>query len=194
MTESNLPGSGQDLSETAIEIAKRRQAAANEVIAMLEEQYDTIFASHAGTLLRAAAWLAGTSLYRSFGFKADIAPGSPVLSDKANEEGPKLLKVFMFLVDKLGIKLKPDGFISEIPAEQGPNKDIVQVQEMFQERYNEIMKQHGFDYADGARTGAVTCALLVNFHCVRRKISRRRWLPASSRWVSWKGRRLNRRG
>ena len=103
MTKGNGAGSLEDLSERAFEIAKRRQVEATEVVEMLEEQFETAFESHAGTLLRAAAWLAGTSLYRSFGLPADVPPGSPVLSDQANEELPKLLKIFMTLINKDGV-------------------------------------------------------------------------------------------
>ena len=169
MTKANGSGSLDDLSERAYEIARRRQAAAVEVVTLLENQYELAFDSHAATLLRGAAWLAGTSLYRSFGFPANHAPGTPVLSDKSNEEGLKLLKVFMFLLDKDGIKLTPHDYAARIPVEHEPKKQILQVQEQFQDPYNRIMKQHGFDYLEGAKTGAVACARLVKIHCLNRK-------------------------
>ena len=169
MTKGNGSGSLEDLSERAFEIAKRRQSAATGVVEMLEEQYEAAFGSHAGTVLRAAAWLAGTSLYRSFGFPTDMPPGSPMLSDQANREEAKLLKVFTTLINKDGVELKLDGLADEIPAEQKPRKDILQVQEQFQDEYNQIMKRHGFDYADGAKSGAVACARLVRLHCLDRK-------------------------
>ncbi len=168
MTDNNASGPTKDLSEMAFEIAKRRQQAASEVVTLLEEQFESTFESHAGSLLRAAGWLAGTSLYRSFGFAADIPAGSPVLSDKSNDEGMKLLKVFMYLLDKNGIELKAGDFVEEIPAEQKPRLSILQVQEQFEERYDRIMQAHGFDYAEGARTGAVACAQLVKLHCLNR--------------------------
>jgi hypothetical protein len=168
MTDKHEPELPQDLSTQAYEIARRRQAAAAEVVTMLEDQFQTTFASHAGTLLRAAAWLSGTSLYRSFRFAGKIPPGSPILSDQSNEEGLKLLKVFMFLIDKDGIKLKQDDFSAEIPPAFRSTMGILQVQEQFQDTYNEIMKKHGFDFAEGARTGAVACARLMKLHCVNR--------------------------
>ena len=169
LTKANGSGSLDDLSEKALEIAKRRQAAANDAVVLLEEHYETAFESHAATLLRAMAWLAGTSLYRSFGFPNDLPPGSPVLSDQSNEEGMKLLKAFMFLIDRNGIKLKPDEFTADIPVEHQPRKDILQVQNQFQSQYNGIMKEHGFDYLEGGKTGAVACARLVRLHCQDRK-------------------------
>lgn len=169
MADNNGSHSGlEGLSEKAYEIARRRQAAALEVVTMLEDQYESWFESSAASVLQACAWLAGTSLYRSFGFEAAIEPGSPVPSDKPNEEGLKLLKVFMYLVDKDGIKLKPDDFAVEIPPDQKTLRNILEVQGHFQHRYNEIMKSHEFDYLEGAKTGAVACARLMKLHCLNR--------------------------
>ena len=159
----------EGLSEMAFEIAKRRQAAAVEVTEMLEEQYESWFGSHAATLLRAAAWLTGTSLYRSLDMTTDLEPGSAVLSDQTDEEGLKLMKVFMLLVDKSGIKLKPNEYAEDIPPEQEPKKQILDVQRQFQVEYNRIMKKYEFDFLEGAKTGAVACARLVRLHCENRK-------------------------
>ncbi len=169
MEDNNGSDSGvESLSERAYEIAKRRQAAALDTVAMLEDEYETWFESSAATVLHACAWLAGTSLYRSFESGGDAAPGSAAFIERSNEEGLKLMKVFMFLVDKDGIKLRPDDFAVEIPAEQQPMKNIGEVQVHFQKRYNETMRAHEFDYLEGAKTGAVACAKLVKLHCLNR--------------------------
>jgi hypothetical protein len=159
----------QDLSDQAFEIAKRRQAAAVDVMKLLEGQYQTTLESHVGTVLYAASWLAGTSLYRSMGYREKMEPGVVVLSKEVDERIPALMKVFMFLLDKDGVKLKPDEFVAKIPAELLPRKTLFQVQEQLQDRYNEIMKMHGFDYFEGAKTGAVVCELLVKTSALRRK-------------------------
>ncbi len=169
MTKGNGSGSVEDLGEKAYEIAKRRQAAAMDVVALLEDQYEAAFESHAGTVLRAGAWLAGTSLYRALGLPTDLPPGSPVISEQSGAEGLKWMKVFMLLVERGGINLKPDDYAADIPPAQAPRKDILQVQEQFQAPYNQIMENYGFDYLEGAKTGAVACARLVKLHCENRK-------------------------
>ncbi len=71
-----------------------------------------------GTVLYAAAWLAGTSLYRSLGYKEQLeAGGGGALGGSQPSRMPALMKVFMFLLDKDGVKLKPDEFVAKIPAE-----------------------------------------------------------------------------
>src|SRR5512133_2376608 len=174
MADDSAAGKGagselDGLTALAYEIARRRQAAAVDVVAMLEEQFETWFESNAATLVHACAWLAGTSLFRSFGFEHKSPPGTPVLSDQANVEGLKLLKVFMFLIKKDAIDVKPDDLAAELPPADKPLKTILEVQQQFQQRYNQIMRDHGFDYLEGARTGAVACARLVKIHCLNRK-------------------------
>ncbi len=169
MTKSNGNGhrSLEGLSEKAYEIAKRRQAAANEVEAMLEGQYEAAFASHAGSVLHAASWLAGNSLHRSFEGNGTPASERAEEVDRADEE-LKLMKVFMFLVDKYGIPLKPEDYAVEVPAEQKGRLSPQEIAEKFRGRFDAIMRSHGFDHADGARTGAVVCARLVKLHCGNR--------------------------
>ena len=156
------------LGEQALEIAKRRQAAASDVTAMLEDQFETAFESHAATILHAGACLAGRSLRKSFGSEAADAPQADTAPEQPDEQ-MKLMKVFMFLVDKNGVQLKPQDYAAEIPGEQKPRMTMIQVEEKFGDRYDEIMKRHEFDYAEGARTGAVACARLLKIHCLNRK-------------------------
>ncbi len=173
VTKSNGNNNGnghqplEGLSEQAYEIAKRRQAAAIEAVTMLEDQFEAAFARHAGSVLHTAAWLAGNSLRRSFDADGDGAQGSAHGTAQSNVE-LKLLKVFMFLVDKYGIKLKPNDYATQIPPEQRPRLSADAIEQQFGNRYDEIMENHGFDLADGARTGAVVCARLVKLHCANR--------------------------
>ena len=169
VTKSNGNGDGslENLSEKAYEIARRRQAAANEAVAMLEEQYETTFQSRAASLLQAAAWLAGNSLRRSF--EADGgAPSELPAGAAGSDEQAKLMKAFMFLVSRYGIELKPEEYSAPVPMEQQTRLTTGDIEEAFASRYDEIMQKHGFDLADGARTGAVVCARLVKIHCANR--------------------------
>ena len=161
-------GSLEGLSEKAYEIARRRQAAAIETVTMLEDHYETVFESRAASLLQAAAWLAGYSLRRSFESDGHGEGDSPAANSESNEQ-LRLMKAFMFLVDKYGIKLKANDYATEIPPEHKIYLSPEEIEGKFVAPYDEIMQKHGFDYADGARTGAVVCARLVRLHCANRK-------------------------
>jgi hypothetical protein len=164
-----VSGQGQDLGARALEIAQRRQKAARDVIEMLEGEFGPTPESPE-TVLYAAAWLAGTSLYRSIGIEGKIEPGTPVLSDEANRRGPELLAVFSKLLGQFGITITQEDLTFNVPSEHQSKMGILEVQRKMQTHYNEIMKQNLFDFREGAKTGAVVCAMLVKSMCQDRKL------------------------
>jgi hypothetical protein len=60
---------------------------------------------HAETLIISVARMAGSLMYKSFGFSMSIAPGTAVLSDHANTHGPKLMNVMFLTLKQLGSPL-----------------------------------------------------------------------------------------
>jgi hypothetical protein len=152
------------------EVQKKRYDAAVEFLRVLQENFlSSDGKAHAGTVLSAAAWLAGTSLYRALNYKHNPAPGTVVLSNEVNEVGPKLMNLFMYYCERNGISLKSDQLVLKTPDEHKPQMEILQVQEKFQDRYNEIMKKHGLDYLDGAKAGMIVCSIVFQYHCARVK-------------------------
>ncbi len=164
MTPDQSEPNPNDLGTQALELAKRRQDAANEVLALLERHFATS-EQHPESVLFAASWLSGTSLFRALKLGGKLGPGVVVLSDKVNEEWPKLMRTFVYLLEKFGIKVTTDEATFRIPPEHQSHESLRQIQEELQTPYNSIMAAHGFDYAEGAKTGAVVCALLVKGYC-----------------------------
>jgi len=167
--EDRRDSNSKDLGTQALEMAKRRQDAANEVLALLERHFATA-APHPESVLYAASWLAGTSLFRALKIGETLKPGVVVLSDKVNEEWPELMRTFVYLVEKFGIMVKPEAATFDVPPEHRSHESLRGIQEELQTPYNAIMTAHGFDYAEGAKTGAVVCALLVKGYCVTHKV------------------------
>ncbi len=93
-----------------------------------------------------------------------------MLSDEVNEEWPKLMRTFVFLLEKFGIKVKTEAGNFNIAPEHRSQESLREIQEALQTPYNAIMTAHGFDYAEGAKTGAVVCALLAKSYCVTHKL------------------------
>jgi hypothetical protein len=150
-------------------LQKNRADAAKEVMGIFDRHFRTPQGIHPGTVLSAGAWLAGTSLYRSFGYAQNSEPGTVRLSEKANQQFPKLINLFTYYISQSGTQIKPEQFILQIPEAAKPLKTILQVQEAHQDEYNAIMKRHGLDYLDGARAGVIVCSMLFNYHCVKRQ-------------------------
>ena len=55
--------------------------------------------------------------------------------------------------------------VTAFPEQDKPRLEVAQVQQEFQDRYNEIMKKHGLDYLNGARSGMVVCSIIFQYHC-----------------------------
>ncbi|MGE5463740.1 MAG: hypothetical protein ACM3PS_10315 [Syntrophothermus sp.] len=150
------------------EMQKKRYDAAVEFLGVLQQAFLPPNGSgHAGTTLSVAAWMAGTSLYRSLNYKDNPPPGTVMLSEKVNEAWPQLLNLFVYYCQRSGLELKPDQWITNIPDEHKPQMDILQAQEKFQDQYHAIMKKHGLDDLDGARAGIIVCSIVAQYHCTR---------------------------
>jgi hypothetical protein len=153
------------------EILKRRQQAAVEMLGIFQEHLPTTFESHPATALIAAAWLAATSLYRSMGYPPNIEPGTVVISETIEPKWPRLINLYLSVIERDGIKMDRDEMLKnvstfKIPPAYQPKKDIAQIQEMFQGQYNQIMRRYGFDYEGGAQVGVFACAIMTAYHCV----------------------------
>src|SRR5262245_10112258 len=76
-----------------VEPTAAQRAAADEYIQILLRECRTQAGVHAGTAIASAARMAGTFLLRSFSLPLkDVAPGTPVLSEQANDHGPLLMR------------------------------------------------------------------------------------------------------
>lgn len=72
------------------DMQKKRYEAAREFLGVLQEAFlSPDGRGHAGTTLAVAAWLAGTSLYRSMNYKQSPPPGSIMLSEEVNGAWPE---------------------------------------------------------------------------------------------------------
>lgn len=169
-----LLGGTSKSSDDSIETMKRQQQAAIEVLWLFQEHLPTTFESHPATALMSAAWLAATSLHRSMGYPQDIEPGTVVISETVDPKWPNMIYLYLSVLEKDGIKLNRDEMVEnirafEIPPEYQPKIDLFQVQTLFQDQYNQIMRKHGFDYEGGAQVGVFACAIMTVYHCITNK-------------------------
>lgn len=160
------PKSSADEAIFSPEMQRKRYDAAMEFLKNFQERMPLIGGKpHAGTVLSVAARLAGTSLYRSLHYKGDIAPGNVVLSEEVNEAWPQLMNLFAFYCKQNGTDVMAKPVVTVFPEKDKPRMSVEQVQEEYQDKYDEIMKSYGLDYLDGARAGMVLCSIIFQYHC-----------------------------
>jgi len=138
-------------------------AAAREIYAMLLGRFQTDKGAHVGTLVSAAARLAGSSLLRSFEFfrNQNVAPGNVLLSDEANEEWPKLMNMTLSILKKNKVDVDPNKMIMKAPAAHAPRSGILEMQAEYQEAYFQIANKHHLDYYQAAFAGAIASAIVI---------------------------------
>jgi hypothetical protein len=142
----------------------RARQAAMEILSLLNSQLAASDGSlHAGTVLSAAAWLTGTSLYRSFDFENTTPSGTVIHSNAVNATWEGLIHLLeQYIFHKTNI---PIGYLilTSMGAREfnQPRMEMLYVQSELQDRYNSVMKKHGFGYLEGARVGILLCSILI---------------------------------
>lgn len=151
------------------ELQKKRADAAMEFVNVFQEKIPLVDGKpHAGTILSAAARLAGTSLFRSIN-KKDVTPGTIVLSEEVNQAYPQLLNLFAFYARKNGMDVMSRPLVTNFPEQDKPLMEVAEVQAEYQDQYNAVMQKHGLDYLEGARAGMIVCSMVFQYHCMKAK-------------------------
>ena len=137
-------------------------AAANEVVDSIVEAFRSDRGVHAETAVAAASRIAGTFLFRSFGFDfRNIQPGSPVLSDAANERGPLLLRTLGTALVVGGVNKSALTVVAEIPDEHRPHLSIAETQTRIEATLRAIASRHGLSQEQAAHACALAAARLI---------------------------------
>lgn len=143
---------------------KRGHEAALEIQSLLNTKFRALDGSpHAPTILFAAAWLTGTSLYRHFQERKKSLPGSVVTLEDLNREWDALV----YLLEEYSLQ-RADVPVGRIvlaamaaPRSFKPQIGMTDVQRELQAQYIAVMEAWGFDSLEGARVGVILCALLI---------------------------------
>jgi hypothetical protein len=141
--------------------AEREAAAARQFYAVILAKLTNEKGVHAETAIASAARMAGTFLMRSFNLSWDnIEPGTPVLSDSANEQGPKLVELLGLSLEQLQVRCDPQKLESAPPG-YAPQIDLLATQALLEPAMNQIRESQQLDYEQAARAATITTSLLM---------------------------------
>ena len=144
------------------QIEQKHFDAAGAISEIIASRLGSGRAVHSETAIATAARMAGAMLLRSFGLDmSNMPPGSVILSEQANEEGPALLNIVIIMMQQY--KLQPDQqklADSENRGEQ-PRLNILEVQELLEDDLNAVLSQYNLELIDGAAACALTTAWLI---------------------------------
>ena len=128
---------------------KRTHEGALEILSLLSAKFRAQDGSpHAPTILFTAAWLTGTSLYRSLQDERISLPGTIVTLQDLNREWDSLV----YLLEEYTLQRSnvPIGRIvlaaMAVPSSFKPQIGVSDVQGELRAQYTSLMKKHGFDF------------------------------------------------
>ncbi|WP_431633823.1 hypothetical protein ACQVBX_09340 [Dyella sp. KULCS107] len=120
-------------------------------------------AVHAETAIAAAARLSGSLLLRSFNLDINkFEPGSVLLSEKANEEGPQLINILGSMLQNFGVVLDKSkiGGSNALRGEE-PKLSVVQSLVLLQEDAVRIAEENRLSLKEAAQSAAMGTAFIV---------------------------------
>lgn len=144
-----------------MEISTNQNAAVNDLVAMIAG----IFKNESGEIdtieaISGTARLAGSFLFRSFGFTLDDAkPGSVVLSEEANTKGPQLVNITYSVLQHFGVVIDNDKMSTETQQQSASN--FVDMMNRIQKAALEIMQKNELNYEQMAQSAAIATAFII---------------------------------
>jgi len=144
-----------------MEITKDQNNAVNDIIEMIvsvmgsgSREIDTTEA------ISSTARLAGSFLYRSFGFKIeDAKPGTAMLSHDANNKGPELVNITHAVLQSFGVQIDSNKMSNANISKS--NNDFTAIIGKIQTPALKIMQKNKLSYEQMAQSAAIATAFII---------------------------------
>jgi len=145
---------------------KEQQDAAQQFVSLVIEVFKNERGVHAETAIAGVARMAGTFLFRSFAFPlSSVQSGQAVLSDVANEQGPKLIQALGSVLAHIGVTLDRSKLGANKDPQHQPQLDFLVTQKQLEPRFSQVMQALGLSYVQAAESAAIATAILIK-QCV----------------------------
>jgi len=143
-----------------MEITQNQNRATGEIVDLIASAIGKNREVHSATAIATSARLSGSFLFKSFGLEIDDAkPGTAVLSQQANEEGPELINVIGTVLSNMGVSVDNDKM--ESAQIQKTELDFLQSLDSTQTKASELMKKYGLTEKEMAVTCAMSTAFII---------------------------------
>ena len=113
-------------------------------------------------VIGSAARMAGSFLLRSFGLPlTGIQPGSVVLSEQANQQGPRLIQILGAVLENIGVKLDSSRLSASQRTTRGQKASFLETQKALETPFGAIRQKYGLSDGETADAVAVATAVLI---------------------------------
>ena len=143
-----------------MEISEKQNKATGEIVDLIASAIGRNREVHSATAIATSARLSGAFLFKSFGLEInDAKPGTAVLSQQANEQGPELINVIGAVLSNMGVTVDNDKM--ESAEIQKTELDFLESLSATQTKANRIMKKHGLSEKEMAVACAMSTAFII---------------------------------
>ena len=116
----------------------------------------------AETVIGGTARMAGSFLFRSLGLPlAGVQPGAVVLSEQANQQGPRLIQILGAVLQQIGVELDSSKLSAAQGTARGLKEPFLETQKVLEARFAAIRDRHDLDDGEAADSVAVATAMLI---------------------------------
>lgn len=145
-----------------MQISEAQHKTAGELVNLIAERLGSGRAVHPQTAIASSARLAGSLLLRSFNLNINgVKPGTVVLSNEANEQGPQLVNIFGSMMQHFGVQLDP----AKLGGDQKPGGDpeltILQSLSLLQDEAMGIARKNAIPLSEAAQAAAMATAFIA---------------------------------
>jgi hypothetical protein len=136
--------------------------AASEFGTTAMQAFDQAGTFPAETVIEATARMAGSFLFRSLGLPlTGVQPGGVVLSEQANEQGPRLIQILGAVLKNIGVKLDSSKLSASQQTARGQRESFLQTQKILEAPFVAICDKHDLSDSEAADSLAVATAVLI---------------------------------
>ena len=151
-----------------MQISEAQNKLAGQLVDLVAEALGSGRAVHPETAVACSARLAGSLLLRSFNLNIEkVEPGTVVLSNEANEQGPQLISILGAMLENFGVSLdtkKLDGK----PKVRGrdPELSVMESLLLLQDKALSCVSRSGLNLVEASQAAAIATAFIVK-ECAR---------------------------
>ncbi len=143
-----------------MEINQNQNKATGEIVDLIASAIGKNREVHSATAIATSARLSGSFLFKSFELKIDDAePGTAILSQEANEQGPELINVIGAVLSNMGVTVDNDKM--ESAEIQKTELDFLESLSATQAKAHGIMNKHKLNQKEMAVACAMSTAFII---------------------------------
>jgi hypothetical protein len=151
-----------DIGDDVTSLKQEQLQAASEFGTAVMKAFDQDGTFPAEVVIGSAARMAGSFLLRSFGLAlTGIQPGSVVLSEQANQQGPRLIQILGGVLENIGVKLDSSKLSASQQTTKGQKDSVLETQRILDGPFAAIRDKYGLSDGEAADSVAVATAVLI---------------------------------